>query len=329
MRAVFSLVVAALFLSGCSIAPLPEDVTGYTAHRIVRKIRCETRRAVAHQLGQYLKDYGELRGDPRATVIGDNIIADQEDLRSVDLTFLDRHAKVLLTGYIDTAIAYNFSLTGLEDNNLGGQSNTVNGILSGSRSLLVAGNLDRSRQTVQTFTISDTFAGLLRKMDPEYCKDQIGGPNYLYPITGEVGMRKLVNDFVNLVQFDQLVADAKEKPGAPPTFTTNLTFKTAVGASANPIIAISPILGATRTGGTFTGLFRRTDTHTLIVAFARPLKSVSEARAVRVFSGEIISPSGTETEQRAQLAIQQSIIRYELNNNRPAGVVINQGLIAF
>lgn len=328
MKRLILLSFFATLIASCAIAPLPEDVTGYTSHRIVRKIRCETRQAVAHQLGQYLKGYGELRGDPRATALGDAILADSVNLQKIDLNFLDRHAKILLTGYIDTAVAYNFSLTGLEENNLGGQSNTVNGIESGSRSLIVGGNLDRSRQTVQTFTISDTFAGLLRQVDPLYCEDQVGGPNYMYPITGSVGMRKLVNEFVNLVEFNQL-SSPQDKAGTPPTFTTNLTFRTAVGVSANPVIAISPILDVTRTGGNFNGTFRRADTHTLIVAFARPLKSFSEARAVRVFSGEIISPSGSETEQRAQLAIQQSIIRYELNNNRPYGVVINQGLIAF
>jgi hypothetical protein len=72
----------------------------------------------------------------------------------------------------------------------------------------------------------------------------------------------------------------------------------------------------------------RRDLHKVIIAFARPTASKTEDEALRAFSGLLINPVGNTTEQRAQQAIQQNIIRFELNE-RPTNIILNQPLLPF
>ncbi|UFW45792.1 MULTISPECIES: hypothetical protein [Bradyrhizobium] len=43
---IFAACLAAALLLGCSIHPVPEDVTGVNTYHIVRQIRCEAREAI-------------------------------------------------------------------------------------------------------------------------------------------------------------------------------------------------------------------------------------------------------------------------------------------
>jgi hypothetical protein len=53
-RRSFFVFIFGLVLSGCSIHPLPEDVTHVPIYTIVRQVRCETRQAVIESLFNYL-----------------------------------------------------------------------------------------------------------------------------------------------------------------------------------------------------------------------------------------------------------------------------------
>src|SRR5271170_2404893 len=41
-----AMIAAVVWLTGCAIHPLPEDVTGVSTYNIVRQIRCEARQAI-------------------------------------------------------------------------------------------------------------------------------------------------------------------------------------------------------------------------------------------------------------------------------------------
>jgi len=50
----FAAVVLPFIVSGCSIHPLPEDVTGVSTYHIVRQIRCEARDTISKVVIGYL-----------------------------------------------------------------------------------------------------------------------------------------------------------------------------------------------------------------------------------------------------------------------------------
>jgi hypothetical protein len=50
---------ASLVASGCSIHPLPEDVTGVSTYHIVRQIRCEARDTLRRIVIKYLHTLGD------------------------------------------------------------------------------------------------------------------------------------------------------------------------------------------------------------------------------------------------------------------------------
>lgn len=303
---------------------MQEDVTGYTASRIARKVRCETREAVKNLLGVYLTT---LQDDPRAMALGQRLLADAPAIASEDLKPLGRHAREIIAFYADTAVAYDFSFDGTETDNIGGTLDAVRAFDTGARSLGLAAANDRSRQNIQTFTLADTFIGLLGKVGQDYCVEKNAEKNYLYPIVGKIGIARMLRDFIELDQYAGLVSPDKANPIGPPTMVSNLTFQTRISASATPAINLLPVVGKTRVSGSLAGNFSRVDTHKLIIAFARPVKTSIDAQALRSFSGEIITPAGTQSEQLAQLAIQQSIIRFDLKDSRPTLVV--QSLLPF
>ena len=167
----------------------------------------------------------------------------------------------------------------------------------------------------------------MRAVKEDYCTDKNLNKNYMYPIAGNIGLAKMVDDFFDLSEFTNL-GPAADKPKGPPTMVNSLTFTTVLSGSVTPSITLLPSVGTTTGVASLIASASRTDLHKVIVAFARPVETPSEAEAVRVFAGQLINRSGTLTEQRAQLAIAQSIVRYELSN-RPTTIILNQSLLPF
>ncbi|MCB8823191.1 hypothetical protein [Microvirga rosea] len=290
----------------------------------MKKIRCEAREAVKDKLAYWLLS----RSDPKAKELGDRLAHDQIDPNIINLWPLDKITRSYIGKYGQAAIAYNFSFDGQEVNNLGGGASLLHTFFRGTRTLGLSAGVDRSRQNIQNFTVTDTFVGLLRDVKENYCKDKNLDKDYMYPITGNVGFAKMIDDFVDLAEFANLGGPA-DKPQGAPTVVNNLQFETKIFGSATPGIHLSPIRDEVRLAdGTFTATASRTDIHKLIVAFSRPVESLSEAQAIKVFGGQLVNASGTPAERRAALAIQQNIIRYELNN-RANTVIINQSLLPF
>ena len=194
--------VAAFVLAGCAIHPLPEDVTGVDTYTIVRQIRCETRQAVIDSALGWLGSESEDRVDPASRAVGLQFSNGRPIQEFRPGLFKGRVASIVQL-FFDTGVAYNFDLEMTETNNLDAGIDFLRPFSRSTFSLGISGGFDRQRKNERTFTVTDTFAGLI-KLPDDYCAHQIVQKNYIYPISGQIGAKRLVQDFINLTLFANL-----------------------------------------------------------------------------------------------------------------------------
>jgi hypothetical protein len=188
-------------------------------------------------------------------------------------------------------IAYNFDLTMTEENDIGTTIDALGG-WAPKFTLGFSADADRGRKNERSFTITDTFKGLMTQLghpSPEgirYCDNHIVEANYVYPIAGHIGVITLVKTFLDLVVFDDLAAGKdKATPGSaggPPSIADQLTFTTTIDASLSPKITFSPVghtLEMSDVG--FTGKVSRIDTHQVTVGLAVESSAVADLTALR------------------------------------------------
>jgi hypothetical protein len=336
--------IASSILGGCAIHPLPEDVTGIDTLDIVKQIRCETRQAAIKLLVDFLedqgKDYPNSLGNPLAR---DLAVEYARDPNTISASLVDRfkgfpNTQAVINTLYNVGIAYNFDLQMTEDNNLSTDINFLRPLTQPKFTLGIKAGAARKRNNGRTFTVTDTFLGLLTQLNQRelagqrYCVGHIVVENYVYPIAGRIGVDKLARDFINLTIFGNLGAGKEDKPDAPglPAMADELTFTTTINASATPKVEFTPVTSAFQLAdASFTGEVIRTDKHQVTVALAietkggdslrslRDYLSTPEQRAsrtpVRVSStsksltyvGNRVIGSGTPSERLALIAIDQ------------------------
>jgi len=258
----FSAAAAALSLSlfsGCAIHPLPEDVTGVDTYHIVRQIRCETREALRKMVIDWLRDLGtdhpSQPADLHARELADLYETDPDAFSDFGPQVLPGpkyvHERDIINLFADAGIAYNLDLTITENNDFTGDVNFLKPLFSGKFTLGVKADATRSRQNERVFTATDTFGYLVTQLNKpkrgvRYCDRFIVGPNYVYPIVGQIGVYKSVRSFVELTLFGALGAHHEGdvpgpvNPPAPPTMVDKLTFTTTVDISATPKVEFTP-----------------------------------------------------------------------------------------
>ncbi|RVK42984.1 hypothetical protein [Sinorhizobium meliloti] len=318
-------------ISSCVIVPEQEDVTGISTPVVVQQIRCEMRDAIRGQLAGYLV---ELKGDKVANAIGRTLADRKNKLSDIDLRGLNPELKELIASFKEYAVVYDFSFNGTITANVDGDVTAVDTFTSGNRSWPFTARLDRSRQNIQSFRQSDTFGGLFREVREDYCANsKVHVANYVYPITGRIGLAEQLQDFLSLNSFAKL-APPPTNPKGPPTFVSNITFTTTLKGTVDPTIAITPVVGSTTTGGGYGLTSSRADIHQVIVAFA-----ANEARPTDAEVEEFLAPAprpvfrrirpAPTTEQRAaDEAIDNSILRFNIGRE-PGAVILNNSLISF
>jgi hypothetical protein len=268
-----------LLFSGCSIHPVPEDVTGVDTYHIVRQIRCETRKAVIDFLMRELHRAADLQGDPIARKLVLRYESDPESIRTFKPALFPGSEYVEYRRFYNliysAAIAYNFDLTMTEENDLGTNVNFL-GPWKSKFTLNVTGDANRQRSNHRTFTITDTFQFLLANLNAAdengvlYCDGQIAKANHLYPIAGEIGVYKTVKTFFELTVLGGLSTD-KAKPGATgaPTMVDDLKFTTTIDLSGTPKVVFTPVGSAFQVAdASMTGLAKRSDVHDVTVGLA-------------------------------------------------------------
>ncbi len=306
MKKAFCVAATALsfFTAGCAIHPLPEDVTGVSTYHIVRQIRCEARAAVIDSAIRGLKNYTP---DPATQQIGLDFESGARPIASLSYKlFQEPRIRSIVKLFFDTGVAYNFNLEMTENNDLGTEINLLKPFTSSNLTVGINAGFNRQRVNTRSFTVTDTFAKLVRDVSDEYCTKFIVTPNYVYPITGRIGIEKMVQDFINLTLFANLGGNSGDGAG-PPTLVDALEFSTTITGTATPKIAFSPVgAGLSVVDANLTGTLSRIDLHKVTVGLAIDKGSVPEVAAFRsTLFTPLLTASGGRAEQKAAEAVNQ------------------------
>jgi hypothetical protein len=355
------------FVGGCAIHPLPENVTGVKTYDIVKSIRCEARDALRKKIIAFLAGVG---GDPAATKYA---VLLQEDV-ALWAKFNDRWFSPPVTAVLryfeGSAIAYNFNLDMTEVNNFDPTIDLSAPVPFGTFTTALTGGVDRSRENTRQFTITDTFLTLVQKLDEVYCAPYVHVENYMYPITGKIGVDEMVDTFVELALFANLSASAggggtgagsggaaagagglgasggggtghggaagegggpgagagaaragaghggggaagagPATSGKPPTMADDLVFITKLSFGATPKVVFTPFKsGLSDADASVATTFSRQDKHEVTVGMSLPTPPAGSHPTQL-----LITAQGGVAQQAAAQAVEQSILRNQLN----------------
>lgn len=293
----------ALLLAGCAIHPLPEDVTRETTFLIVQKIRCEARDALKNI------SLRVLRESDSAALRALLLRVEQGELRITDLferpeynRLVPPNIKDRFIGFYLSAVAMDFTFDITETNTNSADANFRNPFNLGVFTLGVAAGNTLSRQNDRQFKVADTFLELYEKLQPEYCAAiAAGGGNFIYPITGKIGMEEVFDTYIRLND----VSSEPNSPGDIKSFTDKLSFTTTFDVSAAPKIELSPIADQRfrLANASATLKAQRKDAHkvTIAVTTGPRLLSLTEARK---FSGIATRRSATVAKRSALRALE-------------------------
>jgi GR25 family glycosyltransferase involved in LPS biosynthesis len=297
------------YLGGCAIHPLPEDTARFDTNAIVLHIRCEARSALQHETTAFLLD-------PR-TPIPDSTRQLARDLADGTIKFedfdpkkLDRTSRFYLLKYENSAIAYDFTFDMAEDNAIGANLSFLSTMTSGATGFALGAGSDRQRQTIRNFRVSDTF-GELRAMR-ECAYPYKGDKNYVYPVTGSIGLDEMVRTFVELNEANRLAAPGNSKV---PVMADTFSFLTTISVGATPLVTLAPASAAVGFAvlpvPNSLGVSRR-DTHKVVIAMSLP---PTESEPVRPRSGGGILSVGPVMNKSARSAAEQRALT-EIDNQK-------------
>lgn len=181
--------------------------------------------------------------------------------------------------------------------------------------------MDRSRENLRQFTITDTFFVLVEKLDEVYCAPFVHVDNYMYPITGKIGIDEMVDTFVDLALFANLSAPAGGggggTSGKPPTMADDLIFITRLSFGATPKVLFIPFKsGLSVADASLATTFSRQDKHEVTVGLSLPVPPAGSHPTQL-----LITAQGGPSQQAAAQAVEQSILRNQLNR-RSALIVV-------
>ncbi|GJE16150.1 hypothetical protein AIGOOFII_0854 [Methylobacterium marchantiae] len=248
--------------AACSIHPVPEDVTGVTTLEIANKIRCEAFYAVNDILIDFIKRKNFRNADKILKILNEN----PASLKNLPYDKIEPELSKLLDKYDGTAIALDFTFDMTETNKISTELGILSIIANNSDALSLKGSSDRTRKNIRNFRIVKTIKELYLK--GEECAKPTNQVNYAYPITGNIGIREVLDTFFGLNETLLLSENAKDKTVL---FADTITFTTTFNGSASPAVLLSSLARST-TIGTFNLVLDggRTDTHTLIIAISLP-----------------------------------------------------------
>jgi hypothetical protein len=311
--------LAAIGLAGCGVHPVQQDVTGIPTAQLVDYIRCETRLAIQNKAIRLLRESPSL--GERALRLADEFEENRDLFIGFDPKILSNAAeRAFYNRYILTGIAFDFTFDITEMDRAAASLDPVRLITRGTLGIGINASAQLNRENRRHFIVSSTFKALLDDVNlNNFCKAQGGdyrGPNFVYPIAGQIGMTELISTFIDLNEGPQLQNFGKDDAHV---FADTLSFTTTFDASVSPHLVISPV--GHRIGfapSSLLGDASRTDLHQVIIGLSlEPLKPARPAGAA--FAHPLFGPVGTSVfarrnisspaEQRAVDAIAQQ--RYD------------------
>jgi hypothetical protein len=313
-----SVAVAGVAVAGCAIRPLPEQVSGVPTPVIVKQVRCETRQAVIDlALGWLTAEQNIVDGrvDPRSRDIGVEFV-NGRPIQQFQPRLFQGRVRTMLALFFDTGVAYTFDLEMTEENNLGTEINLLKPFTSSNLTFGIKARADRTRKNERIFTITDTFAGLLRLPD-HYCSgvsigrdyNHLVPPNSIYPITGQIGVKGFIRDFINMTIFENL-GGPQDKRSGPPTLVDALEFTTVISGSISPKIEFTQVRsGLNVADASLTGEATRTDLHKITMGLSIAATGQPVLAQVRTypFLPLVSARPTTATEASAAEAVNQAL----------------------
>ena len=275
VRVFFAAGAAAIIMAGCSIHPLPEDFSRSATFDIVEKIRCEARDAIA-----------DVALTPKGKVSYASFHRDPAHPLSVET------ARAWLSPALQhTAIGYSFRFTITDGDNGSGSALFQLPSLTpaGSFTVGVSAGEDKKRKSDRSFDLAEDFAQLLAD-GTLICSPN--GRNWIYPITGEIGLREVIETYVRLSGLKIFTPPSSSGGGGSGggssggggsgsgggsksrdvnEFTDDLTFTTTLNASVSPNLILKPVSHDFRlasASGVFGG--SRQDVHDVTIALKTP-----------------------------------------------------------
>jgi hypothetical protein len=232
-------------LTGCSVHPLPQDVSFANTVQIVKRVRCEAKEGLEEALKK-----AALQGPVRK-----------------------KHVEKIIAG---TAIGFEFKFEMGETNKAesGTLTFTRDGANGGEKFELTLnadlndghGADNSTRMNTRIFRVVDELKDL--KDAPCGRREATTGPNLVYPITGSTGMAEVVRTYIELEAMTDLASQ-----GEMVTFSDELDFTTTLETGAAIDVSLRTPVGSLRLSrATVTGSLVRKDTHSVWVVLARDRK---------------------------------------------------------
>jgi hypothetical protein len=265
-----------------------------------------------------MADYLIQWGDSDATKqIGAEFKDGTRPLNSFKDSLFHGYVKEIIQKFENSAIAYNFTLDMTETNNLDATVDLSWPFARGSGTAGIGAGVDRSRENIRTFTLTDTFIGLTKVT---YCNgSDVSGQNYIYPLTGTIGIYEMIHTFGYLA----VLSNLSGSNGGPPTMGDTIIFTTKLQGSAVPKLVFSPVKALQVADASLNASASRTDQHKVIVGLALPGKMAAAAKTTSGMQvGFLVNTRGTATDAEIAAAktIEQVIVRFELA--RPGAVIV-------
>jgi hypothetical protein len=176
----------------------------------------------------------------------------------------------------NAAVAYEFTFDVTEGNTaMANATGFVPFLNGGTFSLAGNAGINGTRETNRNFKTVDTFADLMNAR----CREGDLAKDFLYPVSGDVGMEEVVKTFIMLSRIDDASVPAPEPGTTAPagttagtdvfTFADTLTFTTTLTAGITPTLHLSPIPQQFRIMDASANFMAgRHDVHTVVVALA-------------------------------------------------------------
>ncbi len=207
-------------LLGCSINPLPDDISRLSTYDIVHKIKCEARQGLIDFPYKFppehvVASYEGAAPPAAAPPPGRPHFPDPEFLRL-------------------TAIGFYFQFDVTEKNNAqSGKLDFLNPFGGGSFQLTLTGKAEKKRQNVRTFVVVEYLDDLMKSQG---CDGENLRTNPIYPITGSIGANETVETFLRLERKLKEGGGNRDKSGL---FSDELEFTTTFGAGAQPTLKLN------------------------------------------------------------------------------------------
>lgn len=280
--------------AGCSVHPLPDDVSRETTISIIQRIRCEAKGELRRQV-QYLFD--ESPSPTVKSMNPDRVIDDLETIRQYD-----PYVAAKIDTYKLTEIVYIFHFKITEMNNAG-FSATFLRPFDGTDTrfnLPIGGGVNKQRIGERNIEIIENFEDM-RGLDCN--KVSASYENLPYPLTGSIGMNEVVRTFLRLgetgaggllkkAELERISKQIRPQFGDKFQLVDHLKFTTRVVSGIKPHIELAPVGGSFRlvdASGDFSA--ERKDFHELTVTMVFPITPTGDRP-----SAEALSKPGPELE---------------------------------